>query len=263
MDLLKPIGIFLACCMNISLAHAGGPEAPLPTPFIPTSSDWRFEFAPYLWMSGLDGNVTVDGVTNHVNITFGDILNNLQGAAQGHVEIGYQRLSFMIDGTYLRLSENFSAEMNQQAIGTQITTTMGLVDTGLFLRVFGHAPLEIDAASLEVLGGARYFDTTVDLDVDSIGSLTSTNQSLSPIIGGRVKYALSQRAYLWLRGDYGGFHVDGMNSTWSTSLGLAYSIRQCFEIGLAYRALKMDYSRDNLSMDTVIYGPMVGVAFVI
>ena len=47
---------------------------------------WEFTVAPYLWMAGPDGDVTVKGTKSSVDADFGDILDNLDVGAQGYFE---------------------------------------------------------------------------------------------------------------------------------------------------------------------------------
>ncbi len=234
--------------------------SPIPVAVAPSQTlndGWHYEIAPYLWMSGLSGDVTVLGVTQNVHITFSDILKNLNFAIQGHIEAGYGPWSFMIDPTYLKVSKDFTSD----SIPVNTTVQNILIDSGIFLRVF-VAPGISDGSisSFELLGGSRYFGIKSTLDADSIFSLSQKETSLSPIIGGRFKYYFTSKTLFWLRGDIGGFNVDGMKDTWSIISGLAYTIHKHIDIGIAYRVLKINYAKnaDEFALNTLMYGPMIG-----
>ena len=47
---------------------------------------WEFAVAPYLWMAGIDGDVTVRGTKGSIDADFGDVLDNLDAGIQGYIE---------------------------------------------------------------------------------------------------------------------------------------------------------------------------------
>ena len=47
-------------------------------------STWEFTITPYLWMTGIDGDVTVKGRDAEVDVGFDDILDDLDIAALAH-----------------------------------------------------------------------------------------------------------------------------------------------------------------------------------
>src|ERR1700741_3405437 len=53
------------------------------------ASEWRFVVAPYVWMSGINGELGVRDLSADVDISFGDVLSKLRFAAMGTLEAGY------------------------------------------------------------------------------------------------------------------------------------------------------------------------------
>ena len=47
------------------------------------ASEWQHEIAPYVWGSAMDGTVGVGDVTAESNLSFGDILDNLEFGFMG------------------------------------------------------------------------------------------------------------------------------------------------------------------------------------
>jgi hypothetical protein len=72
---------------------------PAPTePLTPaTPSPWSCRVAIYGWAEGLDGDMGVLGRVAPVSIDFSEILDHLDMAAMGAVEIGYNRWSFLCE----------------------------------------------------------------------------------------------------------------------------------------------------------------------
>lgn len=68
------------------------------------SNDWEFAIVPYLWMSGLSGDIGVRGQTADVDISFSDIWDALDFGGQVHIEAKRGNWGFFIDTTYLKLS---------------------------------------------------------------------------------------------------------------------------------------------------------------
>jgi hypothetical protein len=50
------------------------------------AQDWDWKVAPYLWATGIDGEVALGPSVHDVDVNFGDILDVLAGAALVHVE---------------------------------------------------------------------------------------------------------------------------------------------------------------------------------
>jgi hypothetical protein len=258
---LQVISIGLLITAPLASAHSDQgyySASPIPVAVEPPQAiddGWHYEIAPYLWMSGVSSDVTVQGVTQHVHLTFSDILKYLEFAAEGHIEAGYGPWSFMVDPTYLKISQDFTT--HSIPVDTKQQTV--LIDTGVFWRVFASPAVNYGSYStFELLGGARYMGINTTLDADSLFSVSSNQNSLSPIVGGRFKFHVNPKAQFWLKGDVGGFHVDGMKSTWSVTGGFAYAVQRHIDIGIAYRVLKMNYAKDQVALNTLMYGPMLG-----
>ena len=219
--------------------------------------EWHFEFAPYLWMSGIHGDITTKGKTTDVDLSFKDIIEHFQGGFQGHLEAGYKRWSLMLDATYLDLNDDFEKQVDEIPFKGNVKQKLDLIDAGVFYRILGSS-----SAALELLAGARYFESDVTIKFDHIPHKISDDEhSTSPIVGARVTYDFTSKIHTWIRGDIGGFHVDNMNNTWSAIAGLGYTIVDHVDIGIAYRAVKINYENDNSAINTLMRGPMIGVDF--
>src|SRR5262245_8736739 len=87
----------LALAALLALAACQTPPAPPPTPpgalaqpvaAKPESDDpaWNWRVAPYLWAASVNGNMTVADRKLDVDMSFGDILDDLNYSIQGVVE---------------------------------------------------------------------------------------------------------------------------------------------------------------------------------
>ncbi len=224
----------------------------------PQTEGWHFLVAPYLWGSAVSGDVTLQGGrTRDFYLSFGDILRHFEFGVQAHMEASHGPWTLMLDPTYLRLS----AERDQGLIRPSLTSQIVLVDAGIFYRLFSTPISPNQFVSFELLGGARYLNINNQLDFPIGLSVEDHTQLTSPIVGGRFKADITPNTHAWLRGDVGGFHVDNVNTTWSGSVGLSYSLNSHVELGLAYRVLKVDFDKGNTVVDILMYGPMAGAVF--
>ncbi|MGB6976743.1 MAG: hypothetical protein WBE18_04735 [Gammaproteobacteria bacterium] len=242
------------CCSNYAFAD------------LETRPDdgWHFLIAPYGWASSVEGDATVKNRTSHIHVPFRKILKYIDFAAEAHVEAGYGPLTLMIDPTYLKLSKDVNARLlnTQFTINAHLVSEVTLIDGGVFYRILSTGPATPEYASLELLGGARYLNVSNTLTFARISSTLSTNiQLTAPIVGARLKYDPTPRAHLWLRGDVGGFGVDNVKSTWSSTVGFAYTVYPHIDLGVAYRVLDIHFTTPNSTMNVLMYGPMIGIGF--
>ena len=68
------------------------------------SDRWRLELTPYVWVFGIDGDVTAKGVSASADASIGDVLENFDGGAQVRLEGWRGRWGFYVDAQYLASS---------------------------------------------------------------------------------------------------------------------------------------------------------------
>jgi hypothetical protein len=153
-------------------------------------------------------------------------------------------------------------------VDVSITSQTLLIDGGVFYRVNKTQTAPNQSLSLEVLGGGRYLGLKNQIGLGFNRSelfpgisVTGTTSVLAPIIGGRIKQDFS-KIHLWLRGDVGGFGVDNVTNTWSATAGLTYNVSPHMDLGIAYRALKINVTKSSeLAFNALMYGPELGLVF--
>ena len=65
---------------------------------------WEFLLIPYGWLTRVDGDVTVRGIESSADVSFSDILENLDFGGQVHFEAWKGEWGLFVDPTYLKLS---------------------------------------------------------------------------------------------------------------------------------------------------------------
>lgn len=227
-------------------------------PLATTESAWQVRAALYGWGTALDGDVTLRGRNVPVDSGFDDVLDNLDFALMGAVEISNGPWSFLADLFYAELSTSntqgrlaFSSELDQ-FIGNFVITR-NMIDT--FDTRF------------DVYVGARVMSIDSDLDITRTGIIRKNTFSGSaseswadPIIGMRFQQELPNSFFLRAAGDIGGF---GMSSdfTWQALGAVGYHINDAAALTLGYRGIGTDYENGPFAYDVVSHGVMLGIEY--
>lgn len=241
----------LLATITLSLpAMAGNGRDPVSINLDPVSH-WEVRMALYGWAQSIDGDVGAKGLSAPVDVSFDDILDDLQFAAMGAVEISYGRWSFLADLVYAETSDS------NLVSSPPLTVELGYEQKqfiGNFFIIF--ETLESGRQQLDIYAGARI--NAVDLEV-SLGSLSRSSDRawIDPVVGGRYQVELAESLFFRAVGDIGGFGVSS-DFTWQAMVGLGYRAIENGSILLGYRSLGIDYSAGGFLYDTVAHGPVVG-----
>lgn len=215
---------------------------------------WKFDFAPlYLWAVNVDGDSTVRGVSNPLQLDFGDIFDNLDGAFISHFEaVHNDKWGVIVDVNYLNIGNTFSAPVS--AIDLTMKETIATFD--------GFYRITQDAHKIDLVAGLRYNELKLEYNfLDRIFASSMTENWWDPVIGVRYRYPFNDQWRLQLRGDIGGFGL-GSDFTWQTVAMLDYQPWKNVSLTAGYRALHIDYEngdgRDKFVYDVTIHGPVIG-----
>jgi hypothetical protein len=262
--LKKQVLILLIMLFALTVPRVYGETTPADQP---AKSRWEFVMAPYLWMPGLSGDVTVKGIPAHVNIPFSDILKDLNFTGQVHLEAWKDRWGLFLDTLYLNLSSDAQGIVGSGDSGFQAWT----VEFGGFYR-FAMCPLGKDektALTMEAMVGGRYWNmlATLDLSLPLTHTIVDTSgrkEWIDPFVGVRMRLDLSNKFSVSLRGDVGGFDV-GSKFTYNAVGLVGYNISPVVSVWLGYRVLGVNYESgsgfNKFKFDGTFYGPITGIVF--
>jgi len=224
--------------------------------------DWTYSVEPYLFGSSISGSASmgrVDGVP--VDVSFSDILENLEMAAMVHFEAHHKNGWGMIfDYGFMDLGADTTVGFG------------GVIDASVrqgILEALVSRRIGSGTGTLEAIGGIRWWDNQVRASFDPLiwnGSATARiNEGwVDPIVGLRWTNAISTRWQLRLRGDIGGFGV-GSDFTWSASASGLYKMSDRFDLEIGYRAVDVDYDNGKaansgrFTYNTTTQGPLLGL----
>lgn len=245
------------------------------------SKEWHFSITPYGWFMGLNGKVGVGGQTVDLDVSFSDIIKNLDFAAELHMEAWRDRFGFFVDGTYSKISLKKDVQLRfDRSIKVKNVTEFFLGEFGGFYRV-GTWPVGGVTGSngsktkksftLDVLGGGRYWWMENKIDITGPAGVLDPQFKGSKswfdfIIGARAKFDIN-KFFVALRTDIGGFGL-GFSSdiSWNIAGYIGYEL-PWYHITpiIGYRALYDKYSdgsgNNRFLWDAWMLGPQLGIAF--
>ena len=219
---------------------------------------WHFVFSPYFWMAGLHGTTGGSNRTIHVDESFGDIFHALKFAFMGVFEAHKGKWAMQTDVEFVSLDDDKATP------GPLFSSANAKIKTFVFTPEAGYKIYnDPDKGSfVQVLGGTRIWHISTDLTFNAgILPAVQTNQSRSwvdGVVGLRGKAALSEKVFFLGRFDVGG---GGSKFTYQVFGGLGYSITEKIALIGGYRALDVNYDKNNFLYDTNQRGPIVGIGF--
>ena len=241
------------------LCHAGETYTPAPaiTPAA-ESSGWEFAGSLYAPLMGLEGDIGVGALTTSVDLSFGDILEELDGGATAAFEARYDKWSITGDFIWLKLSASGYPTANSY-IGLKQEQILASLTLGY--EVFGN-----ESTTIDVLAGGVVNSIDADLELFTprlpvtIRGASGSEEWIDPFVGLRIRHQLSDRWSIWARGDYGGFDISS-DEYWQVIAGIGYRLSESTTLALAYRIVSVDYQQGTFNYDTQMEGPNLGLVF--
>ena len=250
----------VAGCGLLTLALISAPAAAQSG----SGNEWEFRLAPYLFATGMKGDVGFSDALPPVNVeaSFSDIVDNLDFGFMLFGEARKGRWGIWGDAMYVDLGVETETPF-------PIVLIYSGIDIDITLKTFAaggsYSFLDGETGSLDVVAGARYW--SVDQDLTFIGfnenvqdrTVSAGESWTDPVIGLRGRASLSDKWQL------NGHAVSGVGGKSDSSLdvmaNIAYSFSDLFSVGLGYRYLDVDYEDDDFLFDVRFQGPVIGAAF--
>ena len=267
-----------------------------------TDQPWRFGVDVYGWLP--DAPVSIEtGITKtKIPERFGEILKSLNFMAMVRADVHKGPIGVFADAIYYDGDITESQGFPFQKRDITLDEKVWIVDYGVSYALgpwnlweSAHSP----AVTLEPFAGARYLHDKITIDVDpgitvlqrsgkpdrplfdpkiiglveaiDPGSTTTVTRLLdtsiefnTPIVGLRTRWDLTKRWTLNLRGDIGGWGLDGVNSTYQLAGTIAYNFKMwnvSSRVYAGYRYLYLDYEKDPVELYLIVRGPQVGIGF--
>ncbi len=201
---------------------------------------------PYAWLTGFDGSVDARGVRLDIDLSFGDVLDSsdtvfgLMGALD--FEAGW--FIAQLNGAYTTATQDATRGFAGPRGGVVSTATIETELSATWLefmagaRVINHAFGEGHTLALDAFAGLRHTSLGLDLSLRTETDVTLPDGEIiagsvqreierdrdwvEHLIGARLGVAFGGGWTTWLRGDVGGFGVDGSDLAWQVMAGLGH-----------------------------------------
>jgi len=220
-------------------------------------TDWEFATALYVPLMGLEGDIGVAGLPPaHVDISFGDILKELDAGLSGSFEARKGPWSITADGIWLKISAS------QQGIANSyLRLSQDQVMASLSV---GYEIYSSESTSIDLAAGVALNSIDADLDLLTprlpvqVRSGSGSQEWLDPFVALRFRQDLGGCWTFFASGAYGGFEVSS-DEYWQAVVGLGYRLSESTTLALAYRVISVDYHQGGFVYDTETSGPNVGL----
>lgn len=226
---------------------------------------WHFVIAPYAWLSGIKGDVTVaHREPIPVEKSFSDLWDDFDLGLQGHFEGRKDHFGFGLDVSWMDLGVPLAPDA--PTLGFTVDVRQLMVEGFGFYRVAAGGR-EDNPAHLDLLVGVRFTDTRTRLTALGPAGTEATGEfqelSWADGVGGlRFRAPLGSRAAILGRADVAGF---GSKLTWNLEGDLAFLASAHWVIAAGWRHLDIDYEQDEgvarKVFDVAYDGPRIWFAY--
>jgi len=230
-------------------------SAPKPDSSDKEAEEWRFQFANYVWMSSISQKLKTRGEEVSSTVPIGDILPVMDFAGFTHFEAQKGPWGLFSEFDFVKLSPTGDTRVRVGGIPLKIDTSLDLKQ--IIAEVGGLRSFDWEKVGVDALAGARYsrFDTRVRAGlIDN----SDVKDWVDPFAGARLRFKLSEKWGLAVRGDIGGFGA-GSDLTWETTAFFFYQIRESIALTFGYKYMDVHFDGENSKMDMKTYGPGFGV----
>lgn len=219
-------------------------------------SAWRFQVTPYVWMTGLKGDLRLSPrlPTAHVSQSFSDVLSDLKAAAFLNGTARRDRYVLQADASYASVASHAQLPLGLQLQARAKVQQSSLTVTG------GYQWQPSAQDSIDTMVGVRGWHLRSSLQVAPLLSERLSKSFVDPIVALRWRHQWSDRWSSLLYADAGGFGV-GSESTWQVLATVNYQLRDKVYLSAGYRQLNVDYRSGNQRLDVRLGGPVLGATF--
>ena len=220
------------------------------------SDEWEFALTPIVWAAGMNGTVGFAAQERDFEVSAKNLVDSLDFAFMANFEARKNRWSFSLDVFYTDLGEevtleNASVPLPEEALHLDMSMTLVEWDVGYQV-----------ANSLDVLAGIRRVSASAGLVTDAVTLPEADAGFTDPIVGARFRRDLTEKLWVQLRGDVGGFGV-GSDFSWFVGAAAGVRLSKLISVDFGYRTWDFDYESDEdlKRLDMALAGFGGGVTF--
>jgi hypothetical protein len=234
--LLMPCAVAQERPVELNAPPLAGGDAASPDANGSVDDQWHIGFLPYLWFAGAHGTTGIRGINASMHASAGDLLSHFDIGLMGVVEVRKNRVVLPVDMMWARLSDSKSLPENVVGVNS-IDTRVGqfvLSPKGGY-RIIDGEKLKVDA-----LAGLRYWHLGEKLNFDPtvFNGLSSSQNWVDALGGGRMQLLLSPKASVMIAGDAGG---GGASPDYQVVGLLGFKVKKNIILQAGWRYLDVHY----------------------
>lgn len=239
------------------------------------SSPLQFRIGLPTWASAVSGQVGVRGNVSDIGyISFTSIFQRLDYVVPGSIAVDYGKWGVLLEGQYVKLSENFSVPVSgplSGPIGARINPVVSgdvqmeqaFADFNLSYKV-----VDTDKVKIAPFIGTRYEYVRVKGSLQGSGPAsvnldeTASQSWADPIMGVQAQVKIAKPVALIAKADVGGFGA-ASDLTYQFFAGAQVQVTRSIYTSAGYRYMSTDYSSGGFSYKVAYQGPQItfGVNF--
>lgn len=222
----------------------------------PDGEDKRNRLALYLWATGINGDITIQGTQVPVDVSFGELFDDVEIAGSIHYERSAGRWVALVDGTYIDMEADFT-DPGSGMPGVQATTFQ--LWEAAAVRRWGPGG---NKTYFDLLFGLRYWDLDLDITISGMPAASGSKSWVDGMLGARVFVPMSKK---WLFSGRMDVATGGSDITWNGSALFTWKATNLLSLILGYRYLILDYEDGAgatlFAMDADMSGPLLAAGF--
>jgi len=216
------------------------------------SDRWKVTGALYLWYASMGGNTATD---SGVNVDASDLIDNLDSAFMGVIDVRKREWSYAADVIYLSVEAD-----KQVTVPLPISANVDIEGWVVTLTA-GRSLIQPAKNRLDLRFGARYLQLKSRLDLTVAGTplpqISDSGDVWDAVIGIDGRFGLTDKWYLPYYLDVG---TGESKLTWQAYGGVGYAFSRV-NLVAAYRHLEWDFDDSPVFDDLNFSGPIAGIAF--
>jgi hypothetical protein len=258
------INYFKAACLFLCAGVSGAMHAQtqiITNPIAPITNEWKFSLTPYAWLPGISTEAPLPETSSSSEVTAGDVLKHLSGAAMLSGQARYGKWGLLADAAHAELTDE-----HVRGTGVLSNASTATIKLTTFTGAVSYNVLHEPQLSIDTLVGIRTVNVKADwhidfqaIDRDGI-SLSKRARATDPVIGikGRSRIQTTDW-YIPFYFDVGG-QSGKTDMTWQALIGIGKAY-PWGDVMLGYRALYYDMKAGEPLQKTKLGGFNFGVGF--
>lgn len=243
-------GMFVAAAMLVTAASTVLGEEP---------QGWQFEIAPYGWLAGLSGDVSVGGQKSEFKKSASDLFDALDVGGSLLAVAQYNRVLFEGQFDYFSLSTT-ELDVENQPPGGSLDSDLLIGKLGI-----GYQFGDNETTTVDLLLGVQSMNMDNTLNVTGAGSSTAEVELIDPVLLLKMRSAILPSTlngwYFNLPLMIGGGGLGDSDLVYGVEAQLQYAFNSTIDARVGYRIEGYQFEEENAETDLALAGWTVGLGF--